>query len=613
MSPLDADGNVLEFVKSIQAGQPERAFILACCSSELSAHLPLRFPLLSQHAAAAFIHLVASDAPAAAVLQQELPSEAELFATSVSKLKGIAALRYGFELCSLVLNVVCCTWFADDSFFLPFQIVLKRAQMYLRTPCCFHRRIHHLRCSNISTVGIVDKMDLVRAILDASLQVCIASFFLHSSSVLFLPRCCPSSSTPAPTAAHSFPSLQAASAPSHFLPTPLTLVTSILPCLPPPSELLSAISRAIAKVSSMSWPYGLLPPAPPLPDFSILSRDMSESLADALECSLCCDVLYRPCATSCGHCFCRQCLHRAMDHNLVCPLCRADVSQLIVLASRQFNSGNQAWGFPLTVDLAEIISRVFPEAAMMRAQEIETEASHDGLPLFVCNSCLPGQVVSLHIFEPRYRLMMRRALMLDRRFGMAAHTHQGPAQFGCVLRIDHAEMLPGGRMLIECMAEGVFQTTGLSVRDGYYVATVDMQHDAPTDYLNLARDEDASATLERNAAAAVQVLWNFVQFLQRHPDFGPVFVSTYGAYPEDVSQLAYKVALFMRFNDEEMQELLSCRHADLRALIVYTARERLFRSAMRQDVDNAERVRRRARMPSPSPPPDDRADDAQDE
>lgn len=109
MSPLDADGSVLEFVKSIQAGQPERAFILACCSSELSAHLPLRFPLLSQHAAAAFIRLVASDAPAAAVLQQEVPSEAELFATSVLKLKGIAALRYGFELCSLVLNVACCT------------------------------------------------------------------------------------------------------------------------------------------------------------------------------------------------------------------------------------------------------------------------------------------------------------------------------------------------------------------------------------------------------------------------------------------------------------------------------------------------------------------------
>ena len=133
MSPLDADGNVLEFVKSIQAGQPERAFILACCSSELSAHLPLRLPLVSQHAAAAFVHLVASHAPAAAVLQQELPSEAELFATSVSKLKGIAALRYGFKLFSLVLNVVCCTWFAVDCFFSLYKL-FSNARKYISPP-----------------------------------------------------------------------------------------------------------------------------------------------------------------------------------------------------------------------------------------------------------------------------------------------------------------------------------------------------------------------------------------------------------------------------------------------------------------------------------------------
>jgi hypothetical protein len=69
------------------------------------------------------------------------------------------------------------------------------------------------------------------------------------------------------------------------------------------------------------------------------------------------------------------------------------------------------------------------------------------------------------------------------------------------------------------------------------------------------------------------------------------------------------VALFLRFSDDEMQELLSCRHPDVRALIVYSARERLFRSAMRQDADSAERVRRRARMPSPSPPADGSADD----
>jgi hypothetical protein len=53
--------------------------------------------------------------------------------------------------------------------------------------------------------------------------------------------------------------------------------------------------------------------------------------------------------------------------------CRADVSQLIALASRQFNSGNQAWGFPVVRDLSEIIACVFPEASLTRAQEIERE------------------------------------------------------------------------------------------------------------------------------------------------------------------------------------------------------------------------------------------------
>ena len=34
---------------------------------------------------------------------------------------------------------------------------------------------------------------------------------------------------------------------------------------------------------------------------------------------------------------------------------------------------------------------------------IISQTSHDGLPLFVCNSSFPGQIVNLHIFEPRYR------------------------------------------------------------------------------------------------------------------------------------------------------------------------------------------------------------------
>jgi hypothetical protein len=75
----------------------------------------------------------------------------------------------------------------------------------------------------------------------------------------------------------------------------------------------------------------------------------------------------------------------------------------------------------MVADLFEIISRVFPEATAARILEMQREVmrgaaafsfrsnhlsrqtSHDGLPLFVCNCSLPGQIVKLHIFEPRYR------------------------------------------------------------------------------------------------------------------------------------------------------------------------------------------------------------------
>lgn len=45
------------------------------------------------------------------------------------------------------------------------------------------------------------------------------------------------------------------------------------------------------------------------------------------------------------------------------------------------------------------------------------------------------------------------------------------------------------------------------------------------------------------------------------------------------------------------------RDPELRALIVLSARRWLFRSASRHEDTGVERVRRRARLPSPPPPP----------
>jgi Lon protease-like protein len=89
----------------------------------------------------------------------------------------------------------------------------------------------------------------------------------------------------------------------------------------------------------------------------------------------------------------------------------------------------------------------------------------------------------LHIFEPRYRLMIRRAIETgDRKFGMLMynHTHQPQGQlgqchfmqYGTLLHIVRIEVFPDGRSLIETKGISRFRVLEHSMRDGYTVGRV---------------------------------------------------------------------------------------------------------------------------------------------
>ncbi|KAL0175891.1 hypothetical protein M9458_028221, partial [Cirrhinus mrigala] len=46
------------------------------------------------------------------------------------------------------------------------------------------------------------------------------------------------------------------------------------------------------------------------------------------------------------------------------------------------------------------------------------------IPIFVCTVAYPGIPCPLHIFEPRYRLMMRRCMETGtKKFGMCSYEH----------------------------------------------------------------------------------------------------------------------------------------------------------------------------------------------
>ena len=107
------------------------------------------------------------------------------------------------------------------------------------------------------------------------------------------------------------------------------------------------------------------------------------------------------------------------------------------------------------------------------------------LPLFPLNVVLfPGGYLPLHIFEERYRLMMRHCLEGDRRFGVVLISSGSdvgdpatPEAVGTVAVIDEVRTLDDGRMLIGTKGERRFRIVEIVDQLPYITAEVDLLED----------------------------------------------------------------------------------------------------------------------------------------
>src|SRR4028119_1240665 len=103
------------------------------------------------------------------------------------------------------------------------------------------------------------------------------------------------------------------------------------------------------------------------------------------------------------------------------------------------------------------------------------------LPIFPLSVVLfPGMPLPLHIFEPRYRLMMSRVLDGDRTFGVALIVDglEGfpstlPAPIGCTAEIVEDTVLPDGRMNLQSEGRRRFRLLSVRGEDGYLIGTAE--------------------------------------------------------------------------------------------------------------------------------------------
>ncbi|KAJ8297429.1 hypothetical protein KUTeg_023960 [Tegillarca granosa] len=171
---------------------------------------------------------------------------------------------------------------------------------------------------------------------------------------------------------------------------------------------------------------------------------------DDMDCSLCYRLLFTPVTTPCGHTFCRPCLDRCLDHQSQCPLCKSSLAET--------------------------------ETIHTCAYQMLNDTQHV-IPIFVCAMAYPGIACPLHIFEPRYRLMIRQCMESGiRQFGMCVSNGENDedfADFGTMLEIRDVQFFPDGRSLVDTIGGKRFKVISRARRDGYNTAKVEFTEDTP--------------------------------------------------------------------------------------------------------------------------------------
>jgi Lon protease-like protein len=106
------------------------------------------------------------------------------------------------------------------------------------------------------------------------------------------------------------------------------------------------------------------------------------------------------------------------------------------------------------------------------------------IPLFPLDVVLmPGAELPLHIFEPRYKLMIARCLEEKLEFGMILAAGQSVASVGCTAEIvQKIRDYPDGRMDILTKGRAVFHLDELHEEKEYYEGTVEYLTDIPPTY-----------------------------------------------------------------------------------------------------------------------------------
>ncbi len=178
------------------------------------------------------------------------------------------------------------------------------------------------------------------------------------------------------------------------------------------------------------------------------------------------------------------------------------------------------------------------------AQELEE------LPLFPLNTVLfPYASVQLHVFEDRYREMVRNCLEFDRPFGIVliragseVSKHVDPYMVGTAVRISQVHTYDDGRMDILVQGERRFRIREIDESQAYLIGKVEpvIEH--------AIEESDRAEELLTRAREDFEIL---IQRLFARQEFSVQVV-----FPTDPVALSFTIANLLQMENLDKQRLL---------------------------------------------------------
>jgi Lon protease-like protein len=199
-----------------------------------------------------------------------------------------------------------------------------------------------------------------------------------------------------------------------------------------------------------------------------------------------------------------------------------------------------------------------------------TDRTVRDFPLFPLGLvALPHELVPLHIFEERYRIMFDELLEREGEFGIVWSTESGPKPIGCACAIEQVlERMEDGRLNVLTRGTRPFRIVARQPDMPYPAATVEFLED------KAENEDEAVAEAARSAYAEL-----VVEATDSEPD------------PDELAaKSAYEMAATVDFGLDAKQGLLNLRSENARMRLV----TRLFRAAIKR-LDFVERAQARAR------------------